>query len=57
MKRTITIVATFDLDTNHPSGAIITPKDISRDLVKHDLIELFGLEEGFRGLTVEVTDE
>lgn len=57
IKRTITIVATLDLDENHPCGAVITPKEIAEDLVRNDVLELFEFEEGFRDLTVEVTDE
>ena len=57
MVRTIKIVATLDLDENHPSGSTITPREIARDLVRNDVMELFEFEEGFRDLTVEVVDE
>lgn len=57
MKRIIKITAIFDLDENHPSGAMITPKEISKKLVENDVLELFEIEDGFQNLTVEVVDE
>lgn len=57
MKRTIKITVTLDLDENHPDGLTITPMHIARELVKKDVEDLFIYEEGFRDLTVEVTDE
>lgn len=57
MKRTVNIVVTFDLDENYLGGAVITPKEISRELIRKDIADLYVYEEGFQDLTVDVVDE
>ena len=56
MKRSIKIMATYDLNPN-VKGTLITPKEIVEAMVKEEIFELFGYDEGFTGIDIEVIDE
>ena len=54
--RTIHIAVTFDM-SEIPSTAIITPKETVKEMVINEMVALFGDDEGFYGLDVDVVDE
>ena len=56
MKRSIKIIATYDLNPN-VQGTSITSKEIVEAMVKEEIFEFFGYDEGFTGINVEVIDE
>lgn len=57
MKRSIKIIATYDLNSSNVKGTLITPKEIVEAMVKEEIFEFFGYDEGFTGINVEVIDE
>ena len=54
--RTINISVSFDM-SNIPSGAVITPKETVKEMVTNEMMEVFGNDEGFFDLQVDVVDE
>ena len=54
--RTINISVVFDM-SDIPSGAVITPKETVKDMVVNEMVDLYGNDEGFYGVTVDIVDE
>ena len=54
--RTIHIAVTFDM-SEIPSGAIITPKETVKEMVINEMLTLFGDDEGYHSLEVDVVDD
>jgi hypothetical protein len=57
MKRTIKVIATYDLGSTDLKELQITPKENVKKMVREEMFEVFGWDEGFLGLEVEVLDE
>lgn len=55
-KRTIKVIATYDLDDNSIILPI-TPKETVKKMVKEEMEDYFGDDEGYIGVEVEVIDE
>ena len=55
MKRTINVTASYNLD--ELKGLQITPKEKVKEMVTKQMIDVFGWDEGYRGVKVEVVDE
>lgn len=53
-KRIITITTTYDMD-NIPEN-MITSKQKVEEIVTNDMIKIFGWDEGYCGVEVEVKD-
>lgn len=56
-KRIIKVTATYDLDNPELKGLKITPKKTVKKMVTKKMIDVFGWDEGYRGVEVEVIDE
>lgn len=57
MKRIIKVTATYNLDTlSSKSGVKITPKETVKEMITKQMINIFGWDEGYRGVEVEVID-
>lgn len=54
--RTINISVVFDM-SDIPSGAVITPKEKVKDMVINEMVDLYGNDEGFYGVKVDIVDE
>ena len=54
--RNINISVSFDM-SNIPPGAIITPKETVKEMVTNEMMDLFGNDEGFYDLQVDIVDE
>ena len=54
-KRTIKVIATYDM-SDFPIDRI-TPKEYVEKMVKKDMVDQFGWDEGYLGVKVEVIDE
>lgn len=55
-ERIINITVSFDI-TNIPVGATITPKEKVKEIVEKEMAEVFGWDEGFRDLKVDIIDK
>ena len=47
---------TYDLNDPKLRGMQITPKETVKEMVKREMVEVFGWDEGYRGVDVEVID-
>lgn len=56
MKRIIKVTATYDLDDTDLKGLQITPKEKVKEIVTKQMIDVFGWDEGYEGVEVEVID-
>lgn len=56
MKRIIKVTATYDLNDPELKGCQITPKERVKEIVTKQMIDVFGWDEGYRGVKVEVID-
>lgn len=57
MKRVIKIEVTYDLDNSWLEGGVqITPKERVKSMVTEEMVEVFGEDEGYRGVDVEIID-
>lgn len=56
-KRIIKVTATYDLDDSELIGCQITPKETVEKMVTKQMIDVFGWDEGYCGVEVEVIDE
>ena len=54
MKRTINVTASYNLD--ELKGLQITPKEKVKEMVTKQMIDMFGWDEGYEGVEVEVID-
>lgn len=54
--RTINISVSFDM-SDIPSGAVITPKETVKTMVVNEMMDIFGNDEGFYDLQVDVVDD
>ena len=54
MKRTINVTASYNLD--ELKGLQITPKEKVKEMVTKQMIDVFGWDEGYEGVEVEVVD-
>jgi hypothetical protein len=57
MKRTIKVIATYDLGSTDLKGLQINPKENVKKMVYKEMLEAFGWDEGFLDLKVEVIDD
>ena len=57
MYRTIKVTVVYDLDDPELEGLQITPREYVKEMVKREMVEVFGWDEGYRGVEVEVIDE
>lgn len=56
MKRAISIKIEYKLDDINLSNIKLTPQKTVEKIVKKDLIELYGGDEGFAGIKVKCAD-
>lgn len=56
-KRIIKVVAFYDLENKKYNNTQIAPKETIKKLVEKDMIIYFGMNEGYKGIEVEVIDE
>lgn len=56
MQRIIKVKVVYDLDDPELEGLQINPKENVKEMVKREMIEVFGWDEGYRGVEVEVID-
>ena len=56
-KRIIKVTVIYDLDDPELKGLQINPKENVKEMVEREMIEVFGWDEGYRGVEVEVIDE
>lgn len=56
-KRIIKVTATYDLEDPECQGMQITPKEHVKNMVEKEMIDVFGWDEGYLGVEVEVIDE
>lgn len=56
-KRIIKVTATYDLDDPELVGMQITPREYVEEKVLNEMIDVFGWDEGYLGVEVEVIDE
>ena len=56
MKRTINVKVSYDLDDPELQGLQIVPKEKAQEVITEEMIEVFGWEEGYCGVEVEVID-
>lgn len=56
-KRIIKVTVVYDLDDPELEGLQINPKENVKEMVEREMIEVFGWDEGYRGVEVEVIDE
>lgn len=57
MYRTIKVTVVYDLDDPELEGLQINPKENVKAMVEREMIEVFGWDEGYRSIEVEVIDE
>jgi hypothetical protein len=57
MYRTIKVTVVYDLDDPELDGLQINPKENVKAMVEREMIEVFGWDEGYRSIEVEVIDE
>lgn len=57
MYRTIKVTVVYDLDDPELEGLQINPKENVKAMVEREMIEVFGWDEGYRSVEVEVIDE
>lgn len=55
-ERIIKVTVTYDLDDPELIGMQITPKETVKEMVEREMFEVFGWDEGYRGIDVEVID-
>ena len=55
-ERIIKVTVTYDLDDPEFEGMQITPKETVKEMVEREMVEVFGWDEGYRGVDVEVID-
>ena len=56
MYRTIKVTVVYDLDDPELEGLQINPKENVKAMVEREMIEVFGWDEGYRSVEVEVID-
>ena len=56
MKRIIKVTVTYDLDDSWLKESQITPKERVKSMVTEEMVEVFGEDEGYRGVDVEIID-
>lgn len=57
MKRIINITVTYDLDEVEKKGLQITTKEKTKEIITKDLLNIFGYDEGYCGMNIEVVDK
>ena len=57
MKRIIKVTATYNLDDPDLEGMEIAPKEKVEEMVTEQMTDVFGWDEGYCGVEVEVVDE
>lgn len=57
MKRIINIIVTYDLDEVEKKGLQITTKEKTKEIITKDLLNIFGYDEGYCGMNIEVVDK
>lgn len=55
-ERIIKVTVTYDLDDPELRGMQITPKETVKEMVEREMVEVFGWDEGYRGVDVEVVE-
>ena len=56
MKRIIKVTVTYDLDDPQLRNTPITSKDIAEKITRKEMEDVFGWDEGYQGVAVEVLD-
>lgn len=56
MKRIIKVIATYDLNDPELTNCKISPKEKVKDMVTKEMIDVFGWDEGYESVEVEVSD-
>lgn len=56
VKRIINVTATYNLDDPDLVGADIPPKEKVEERVTEQMIDIFGWDEGYEDLEIEVVD-
>ena len=55
--RTIKVTVTYDMTDPELIGAEITPREKVEEMVRNEMFDVFGWDEGYSGMSVEVIDE
>lgn len=56
MKRIIKVTATYNLDDPDLEGMEITPKEKVEEMVTEQMTDVFGWDDGYEDLEIEVVD-
>lgn len=56
MKRIIKVTATYNLDDSDLEGMEITPKEKVEEMVTEQMTDVFGWDDGYEDLEIEVVD-